>query len=95
MSERAERFVDRGKYHWFNEDAELYHRIHKLLGSPKHVYPCDCDAVYFDCSVLPPTNCPLTRDAYLIYGVTEQGTFISKWIDRWELDSDDEPKVKP
>ena len=50
------------------------------------------DAYYYDFSVIPNAiqdKLQLWRDAYFIYGITTEGEMISKWVDRWDLDSID------
>ena len=69
------------------KDQQLCKKIWVLLGSPNNVYLYNCDALYFDFSVIP-KNAERSRDSYLIFGITDQGEFISKWIDRWELDEE-------
>jgi len=87
MSERALRYSQGHE----DKDDEFSKRIWELLGSREDIFVSDCDAVYFDFSVIPSKvqqELQLWRDHYLIYGVTQQGEFASKWVDRWELDGD-------
>jgi hypothetical protein len=73
-------------------DEKLAQRILLLLNDSKINKFCMVDAYYYDFSVIPKgvqERLQLWRDAYLIYGITIDGEIISKWIDRWDLDSDD------
>ena len=77
--ERLERFGH-------DEDETFKIKIWKLLGSPKDVHYDDVDALYFDYSVLPESGKHMQRDSYFLFGITDKAKFVSKWIDRWELD---------
>lgn len=78
------------KYKEEEEVLKFCKRIWEFLGSRNDIYPSDCDALYFDFSVLPrKVQEEMRRDAYLIFGITDQGEFVSQWIDRWELDKCD------
>lgn len=72
-------------------DQEFCSRIAALLNHPDIDTYCMVDAFYYDNSVIPQEiidkhNC--YRDMYLIYGITTKGEIISKWVERWDLDSD-------
>ena len=73
-------------------DDELSQRIMELLNDPRIDKYCMVDAYYYDFSVIPreiQQRLQLWRDAYLIFGITTEGKIISKWVDRWDLDSND------
>lgn len=96
-SERLERWKD--NYEWeegtiyaSTQDEEIRIRIAALLNNPKVDEYCLVDAYYYDFSVIPNAvneKLQLWRDAYMIYGITTDGEMITKWVDRWDLDSDD------
>lgn len=90
-SERLERYRMEHDSAWADEkDAELGARILALLNHPKIDKYCMVDAYYYDFSVIPrgvQEKLDLWRDAYLIFGITTEGEIISKWVDRWDLDS--------
>ena len=89
-SERLQRYRD-GREN--ERDLELADRIAKLLNHPGINEDCMVDAYYYDFSVIPEkiqVDLQLWRDAYLIFGITNQGEIVSKWVDRWDLDSDNE-----
>jgi hypothetical protein len=96
-SERLQRFKERCGYSENTEDANEWDektadRIRLLLNDPKIIKYCMVDADYYDFSVIPrgvQERLQLWRDAYLIYGVNLDGEIISKWVDRWDLDSSD------
>ena len=96
-SERLQRFKERCNYSESFDEAEgddekIANRIQLLLNDPKVDKYCMVDAYYYDFSVIPDKiqeKLNLYRDAYLIYGISEDGEFISKWVDRWDLDSSD------
>lgn len=94
-SERLERYQERlTDLHWANEsDKKISNRIVSLLNDPKIDKDCMVDAYYYDFSVIPreiQSRLNLWRDVYLIYGITVDGEIVSRWVDRWDLDSDDE-----
>jgi hypothetical protein len=63
---------------------------YKFLGSPKNVYELHCDALYHDFSVLPDKiKNSIGRDAYLVFGITNEGGFSSIWVGRHEFDAYD------
>ena len=73
-------------------DEELAERIRLLLNDPKVDKYCMVDAYYYDFSVIPEAIQKISylcRDAYLIYGINIDGEMVSKWVDRWDLDSID------
>jgi hypothetical protein len=73
-------------------DEELADRIACLLNHPQIDKYCMVDAYYYDFSVIPRAiqeKLNLWRDAYLIFGITTEGEIVSKWVDRWDLDSPD------
>jgi len=96
-SERLQRFQERIEYSESykiadKDDAIISERIFLLLNDPKIDKYCMVDAYYYDFSVIPKDvqeKLQLWRDAYLIYGITTEGEIVSKWIDRWDLDSSD------
>ncbi len=74
------------------KDEKLSERIFQLLNDPKIDKYCMVDAYYYDYSVIPEAikaKNNLYRDTYLIYGITTDGEIVSKWVDRWDLDSSD------
>lgn len=88
-SERLERY---------NEDPEeeadkvFAKRILDLLNHPDVDKYCMVDAYYYDYSTIPDeilNSLNLYRDAYLIYGITNKGEIVSKWVERYDLDSND------
>jgi len=95
-SERLQRFIQ----HRFDDvkefadeiDKELSNRIMLFLNDPKIDKYCMVDAYYYDFSVIPrevQQRLQLWRDTYLIYGINVDGEIVSKWVDRWDLDSSD------
>lgn len=73
-------------------DGELSSRINELLNHPQIDKHCMVDAYYYDFSVIPrdiQERLNLWRDCYLIFGITTEGEMVSKWVDRWDLDSQD------
>lgn len=73
-------------------DEICANRIASLLNNEKIDEFCMVDAYYYDCSVVPhevQEKMDLWRDCYLIFGITNEGQVVSKWVDRWDLDSDD------
>ncbi len=74
------------------KDEEIANRISALLNHPGIDKYCMVDAYYYDFSVIPrpiQERLNLWRDAYLIFGIKNDGEMISKWVDRWDLDSPD------
>ena len=73
----------------YSTEKECYDfskHCYKFLGSPENVHELDCDAMYYDFSVLPNDVKGIMGDAYLVFGITDQGKFLSKWVDRYEFD---------
>lgn len=73
-------------------DAVLANRIAALLNHPQIDEYCMVDAYYYDFSVIPrdiQKKNDFCRDCYLIFGITTEGEMVSKWVDRWDLDSND------
>lgn len=73
-------------------DEVVSKRIAALLNNPKIDKYCMVDASYYNFSVMPivvQEKLQLRRDAYLIFGITTEGEMISKWVDRWDLDSNE------
>lgn len=94
-SERLERMRD-NKYLEDSEiaaiDSEFASRILALLNHPQIDKHCMVDAYYYDFSVIPrdkQIELNLCRDCYMIYGITTEGDMITKWVERWDLDSED------
>lgn len=92
-SERLQRYRRQFDKEWADEDdIKLSDRISVLLNHPQIDKYCMVDAYYYDFSVIPrdiQEKLQLWRDAYLIFGITTEGEIISKWVDRWDLDSID------
>lgn len=93
-SERLQRFKE--KYYDLQiaeqDDDEFKMRIRALLNHPKIDKHCMVDAYYYDFSVIPreiQERLNLWRDVYQIFGITTEGEIVSKWVDRWDLDSFD------
>ncbi len=87
-SERLQRFKGNGD-NLKKEDEEFSSRIFDLLNHPKITKHCMVDAYYYDYSVIPRhLQGKFYRDMYLIYGITEDGEIFSKWVERYDLDSD-------
>jgi len=96
-SERLERWKDNYGFEEcgifsFEKDQELALRIIALLNHSRIDKNCFVDAYYYDFSVIPrgiQEKLQLWRDAYMIFGITTEGEMITKWVDRWDLDSAD------
>jgi hypothetical protein len=96
-SERLQRWKE--NYGWeecgihsTTKDEEVANRIASLLNHPGINKYCMVDAYYYDFSVIPriiKEKLNLCRDTYLIFGITTEGEMVSKWVDRWSLDSSD------
>jgi hypothetical protein len=74
-------------------DEKIADRIRKLLNDPRIDKRCLVDAYYYDFSVIPHEihqKNNFCGDMYQIYGISENAEIISKWVERWDLDSDDE-----
>lgn len=93
-SERLQRYKQNIECDDKNEtDNEIALRIFALLNNSKLDKYCIVDAYYYDFSVIPQKIQDIYnfyRDVYLIFGITIEGEIISKWVDRWDLDSSDE-----
>jgi hypothetical protein len=96
-SERMERMTyNYSRYNYSREYADkedviFEDRIVALLNHPKIDRDCLVDAYYYDYSVIPHIVCEeynFYRDMYLIYGITNDGQIVSKWVERYDLDSD-------
>lgn len=75
------------------DDSILEQRIVDLLNHPDIDRFCLVDAYYYDFSVIPreiQQKNNFYRDMYLLYGITNSGEMVTKWVERWDLDSDDE-----
>lgn len=73
------------------KDKELAHRIKALLNHPDILEYSLVDAYYYDYATIPFEILDkegFYRDMYLIYGITEKGELVSKWVGRYDLDSD-------
>jgi hypothetical protein len=92
-SERLQRYRRECELEWVDENDEiLANRILLLLNDPKIDKYCMVDAYYYDFSVIPDKiqeKFNFYRDVYLIYGISEDGEIISKWVERYDLDSSD------
>lgn len=92
-SERFERYkysVQHDEWTKLSNDEKLSRKILELLNHPDLNERCMVDAYYYDFSVIPSEiidKFDIRHDAYLIYGITTKGELISKWVDRWDLDS--------
>ena len=77
--------------HAENADDELCKRIISFINDPRIDSTCFVDAFYYDFSVIPrkiQEELNLWRDQYFVFGISDEGDFISKWVERWDLDSD-------
>ena len=86
-SERLERKLNR------DDDSEFCLRIIKFLDHPDIDEFCMVDAYYYDFSEIPNEiidKYRFFRDMYLVYGITNKGEIISKWVERYDLDSNKE-----
>lgn len=96
-SERLQRFKEQHRKfddpdYCYKVDEELHDRLILLLNHPEIDKYCLVDAYYYDFSVIPheiQQSYGFWRDVYLIYGITTKGEMITKWVDRWDLDSSD------
>lgn len=99
-SERLQRFKDNKSSYLCreedpnyaeNEDRILAKRIRAFLNHPGIEEYSMVDAYYYDFSVIPRLlQGRFCGDIYFLYGITEQGEIITKWVKRGDLDSDDE-----
>ncbi len=75
---------------FIERDRVLKKRIVDLLNHDDIDETCYVDAEYYDCSVIPSeVKDSINNDAYFLLGKTKKGETISKWVNRWDLDSDD------
>lgn len=94
-SERIQRLRDNRnlEFHEADQIDETFSaRISALLNNADIDKNCMVDAYYYDFSAIPrgiQESLNLWRDCYLIYGITRKGEMVSKWVDRWDLDSED------
>lgn len=73
-------------------DEEFADRIAALLNDSLVDKNCMVDAYYYDYSVIPDAVqnvWDFSGDVYLIFGITIHGRIVSKWVGRWDLDSND------
>jgi hypothetical protein len=73
------------------EDRKFSDRIALLLNHPKIDKYCMVDAYYYDFSVIPyeiQQSNNFYRDMYMIFGITTEGQAVTKWVERYDLDSD-------
>lgn len=93
-SERLQRYRREYEKEMVDEDdVKFSERIAALLNHPAIDKHCMVDAYYYDFSVIPheiQQKFNFYRDVYLIFGVTTFGEIVSKWVERWDLDSSDE-----
>lgn len=92
-SERLDRYRKECTLEWCDEnDAELAKRIKHLLNHPQIDQYCMVDAYYYDFSVIPvciQEDNNFYRDMYLLFGITTKGEVVTKWVERYDLDSTD------
>jgi hypothetical protein len=95
QSERIERIKD-NMYLDFDEinqlDDAFADRIAALLNHEKIDRYCMVDAYYYDFSTIPrdiQEKLNLWGDCYLTYGITPEGEMVSRWVLRYDLDSQD------
>ena len=94
-SERMQRFKravsDGDSQSYLNaieDDEKLSDKIIALLNRSDISSMNMVDAYYYDYSVLPGEMWKTHHgDMYLIFGITDSGEMITKWVDRWDLDS--------
>lgn len=87
-SERLQRYKREGGCE--KDDREFAQRISALLNHPKIDRYCMVDAYYYDFSVIPEAILRIKnfyRDVYLLFGITTDGEIITKWVERYDLDS--------
>jgi len=93
-TERMQRLRDNSNTHTDETytDEIFAGRILALLNHCGIDNHCMVDAYYYDFSAIPEhvqARLNLWQDCYLIFGITNKGDIISKWVDRWDLDSND------
>jgi hypothetical protein len=92
-SERFERYFNKelGSIQC-KDDEEFCNRIVHFLNDKRIDKDCFVDAYYYDYSVIPDKikeKYNMSRDHYLIFGITDEGEMISRWVQRSDLDSYD------
>jgi hypothetical protein len=88
-SERLQRYKREGRNE--EDDRILSERIASLLNHPKIDRFCAVDAYYYDFCEIPIEIQRIKnfyRDVYLLFGITTEGEIITKWVERYDLDSD-------
>lgn len=94
QSERLQRYRDSAyneEIERINADDEFCKRIIAFINDPRITSSCMVDAYYYDFSVIPQKiqeDLQLWRDQYFVFGISDNGDFISKWVERYDLDSD-------
>lgn len=94
-SERHERMIDNRyleDHEKASRDEELALRIQSFLNHPQIDEFCMVDAYYYDLCEIPDAvrgAHNIWCDCYMIFGITTEGEMITKWVDRWDLDSND------
>lgn len=94
-SERLERFQRDCGYsedieHATEQDNKLSKRIRELLNHPDIGEYNLVDAYYYDYSGIPweiVDKENFFRDMYFIYGISTKCEIVSKWVERYDLDS--------
>ena len=72
-------------------DELLGERIRLFLNDPRITSYNMVDAYYYDFSALPyHLSNKYYRDMYLLFGITDECEIITKWVERYHLDSDKE-----
>lgn len=92
ISERLERYKENKEDEQYasSQDEKLRDRIFFLLAHPKINKDCMVDAYYYDYSAIPQSVREMfCRDMYLIFGITEDGNIVSKWVERYEMEKDE------
>jgi len=89
-SERLER-VKRSNLHIYERDKDdeiLRERIFKLLNDSSLKSYNYVDAYYYDFSALPDKlKGKFYRDMYLLFGINDLAQIVTKWVERYDLDS--------
>ena len=89
-SERLERFSNHYDEDTDQKDEDFRNRIFLLLNDDRLDEWCMVDAYYYDFSALPEhLKGKFYRDMYLLYGITKECEIITKWVERYDLDSSD------
>lgn len=74
------------------DDKKLEQKILNLLNHSDLDEYCLLDAYYYDYSEIPMEimyKYAFCGDVYLIYGITNKGELVSKWVERYNLDCDE------